>query len=377
MAASNVVHQLVNILQALDTSITPSVTQFHKIPIARLTHQEYINQELSMFKRIVTINKGFLKPKDINTLRCIMSIGLDYQTATDFINNVLQGNELYDVLLDIRKHQGCPPTSLDCQKAQTNLKIDQKIEELKSATTQDPDAIALLESYIKVNIDLPLTQPTFELPNNGFLGDQAKFSFVKAIKDYVYIKTGGNIPIPTNAVNDETISGKLSNNVYISDVIQDLIPTVSFELSIYYRNYGSYNEEPLYYTYGAAHDYDIRIVADGNHYQLITNYNRYDLKDNTGTPIEGLSIHYPLYYDKDGILTKRENLSTKRKLEIIFNESMYDSILSSTPLLPSNNNMFSQLDLAEKLHILHRFDIDIPINIDRTNIDGYIKDIIT
>tara|TARA_B100000780_G_C21062805_1_gene427254 strand:- start:261 stop:449 length:189 start_codon:yes stop_codon:yes gene_type:complete len=56
MPASNVVHQMKDVLQELKTSITPQITQFKENPNVRLTYEEYINQELSMFRRIITEN---------------------------------------------------------------------------------------------------------------------------------------------------------------------------------------------------------------------------------------------------------------------------------------------------------------------------------
>ena len=120
----------------------------------------------------------------------------------------------------------------------------------------------------------------------------------------------------------------------------------------------------------------IHIVTDGNHYQLITKY-----KDNTlftyklkkDSNIKGISIQYPLYYEgPKGILTKLEDLSTKRKLEVIFNESRYlDTSLEFIKLKP-----------VKKLHVLHSFGIDIPIEIYKDDgtysdkLDEYIKGII-
>jgi hypothetical protein len=64
--ASKLVNHLVDIVHALESN--PPVTQFHDKPITRLTYEEYINQELSTFRNIVTEHVQPLETKETKEL---------------------------------------------------------------------------------------------------------------------------------------------------------------------------------------------------------------------------------------------------------------------------------------------------------------------
>ena len=100
--ANNLVKHLINVIQALDYSFTPPATQFHNKPISRLTYEEYISQELSIFRKIVT--ESIDKLNNLNTLRCIMSTGLDYWMAKDILNSINGDKILYESYLQHVEH---------------------------------------------------------------------------------------------------------------------------------------------------------------------------------------------------------------------------------------------------------------------------------
>ena len=183
-------------------------------------------------------------------------------------------------------------------------------------------------------------------------------------------------------------------------------------IKIFHRSYDIYNKLTVFdfkkpsTLLGDNNDdmnKQIIIVADGRHYQLVTKCHGKSIRNCTGDYHYGLTVvvnglpvvvnsfcvQSPLYYDEKGILTKREELTNKRKLQVIYEESRYLGILDSGNgrQCPPNRNInsfeFKDLHVAEKLHVLHRFDIDIPISIDpdnnvpyTTKLDKYIEDII-
>jgi len=408
MAASKVVQQLVNVLQELETSITPPVIQFKDKPIFRLTHEEYINQELSMFRKIVTDEILPLESNEINTQRYLMSVGLDYQTATKYRKEIIGGKHLSEVLEVFEDSNNtifgpiklqCMITNLCCQKKQIDIKITKKIAELPGGAPGQP-IFDLFTAYKKINYDpvemgdaVVNIDPTIwkqqleELPNDGFVGNKPTCSFFRAIEDYKKVKDIVHNVDYNNAildkVNDKTISDKIISGVpgdvvIINGWINELFPADDHDLHVYHRDYDIYNKLnlPAYDFQGAPQNEHIYIVCDGNHYQLITRFMDnssalvHELTNALGIPVKGLSIQYPLYYNEAGILTKREDLSTKRKLKIIYSETIY-----------TGNEVFPNLSLANKLHVLHRFDIDIPIKIGATGtiidysdeLDEYIK----
>jgi hypothetical protein len=107
----------------------------------------------------------------------------------------------------------------------------------------------------------------------------------------------------------------------------------------------------------------------------------------TSPELDHVNTQHPLYYDEKGVLTKREDLSTKRKLIIITKQLRYLSILDPTKHDYGNDSSvngstwlyhrlrcsfkFKHLHVAEKLHVLHRFGIDLPGVIEPTNNDLY------
>jgi len=227
MDASNAVQQLVNILQALKTSISPQITQFKEYPISILTDEKYIIQELSMFRKIVYEEIKPMDIKGINTLQGIMSIGLDYETAMKVKN--LHTNtdisKLYESMYkvigeplngDKKKFENsqlqCEINKLICQKKLVNITLSQKIQtlkmELEVLNNEDPRSqekidgknnnIKLFEEYKGINntsgMIIPEEElPMFkELPNNGFLiedtNGNSKQSFWRCIQDWLKIK---------------------------------------------------------------------------------------------------------------------------------------------------------------------------------------------
>ena len=398
MAASNVVQQLVNILQelqGLETNITPPVTQFKDKPIFRLTHEEYINQELSIFRKIVTPGIRTLEVNEINTQRYLMSSGLDYQTASiireKIINNSVHLSEVLEEFEDSdntifgRINLQCMITTLCCQKKQIDIKITKKIKELEENDTNQ-SIIELFEKYKNINYNPDVMDNANiknyvlkELPNDGCRDGNSNYSFFKAIEDYktvMNIKSNNLSYVDSNILDDDIISTNIISKEIgdIQKLIDMLIPDKNYVLHVYHRDYDIYNKlnKPFNITgvnpSNLIHIH-IHIVCDGTHYQLITkiedifDYRKpYQLKKGGGDEIKGLSIQYPLYYNEKYILTKREDLSTLRKLKILYEKIIY-----------SRYRKFKELKLEEQLHVLHRFDIDIdiPIDIDQDTNESY------
>jgi len=220
---TNLINHLTNILQAFNYSLTPPATQFHNKPISGLTYEEYISQELSIFRKIVTEPIIKMDKHILNTLRCIMSTGLDYGVAKRILTDISGGNKiLYNVLNQIRESSQtiifepnvnlqCIISNLCCHKKQIDSKLNETIkllkdewEKIRNANPVDPllgtkqNEINLFESYKKVNYD-PLeinagivNYTLEEIPNNGLSleGDEKipLCSFWRCIQDFLECK---------------------------------------------------------------------------------------------------------------------------------------------------------------------------------------------
>jgi hypothetical protein len=408
--------------------IIQELSMFRKIVYEEIKPMDI--KGINTLQGIMSIGLDYETAMKVKNLHTNTDISKLYESMYKVIGEPLNG--------DKKKFENsqlqCEINKLIYQKKLVNITLSQKIQtlkmELEVLNNEDPRSqekidgknnnIKLFEEYKGINntsgMIIPEEElPMFkELPNNGFLiedtNGNSKQSFWRCIQDWLKIKGTPDEGILLDKLKTEIKEipikdPKYSDSKY-ADALKALIDDNSNDdtidlydpnikellnifvgdhvcIKIFHRNYDifyNFNRPALIIVKDLTKKIEqenlLIMVADGNHYQLVTYYkyndgdggddggdvydgdgSYYQLKDKTSeNVINGVSILYPLYYDKDGILTERNNLTEQRKSEIILNESRYD-----------NNYKFSDLTPAKQLHILHRFDIDLSndINIDK------------